>query len=266
MPDRSRRWSAASWLHPGWSWTVRFGGAVGVAWGLVTLLLGSALGGVYSLATGDWHSTGTWTQLWLTIGLAAAAAGIAAWCLTAFAGRRRMLRRNGTAYIVREQARGWSRDEAARFLAESRRQFARVIEVPGPGVLDGSWDWPLDEDAARWDAKLAELAVAFRALNLDDNPGTPNGIFIWAWWAVAMAFGTRITAADRGLVLDVWQRPSTGRTQQQEPVPWSARPHRFGAVTAALSTREFSWPVRLTVTRQLVVRTVWRDAGTSPCC
>lgn len=119
------------WRHPGSAWTVRYGGAVGVGWTVSGLLFGAALGGVYALITGDWRNGTTWGELWLTVGLAVVAVLIGAWCLTAVVGRARLTRRNGTAYILREQARGWDRDDAARFLAESRRQFARVIQVPG---------------------------------------------------------------------------------------------------------------------------------------
>jgi hypothetical protein len=217
------------------------------------VLAGAALGGVYSLVAGDLSNGGTWVQLWLTIGLAVVAAGIAAWCLVAVLGASRVKRRNGTAYIIREQARGWDRDGAEKFLGESRRQFARVIEVPGPVALDNGWDWPLDDGAALWDRKVDELAVAFRALHLDDDAASPNGIFMWAWWSVALAFGMRVTAEERGLSLDIWQRPSYGRTAQEAPMPWESRPLSFGdaltsAALASLATpRELTWPVRLTV-------------------
>jgi len=231
---------------------VRYGGAVGVGWTVSGLLLGAALGGVYSLATGDLSNGGTQVQLWLTVGLTVVAAGIAAWCLVAVLGAGRVRSRNGTAYIIREQAQGWARDDAEGFLTESRRQFARVIEVPGPVALDSGWDWPLDDGAAAWDRKVDELAVAFRALHLDAGAATPSGIFMWAWWSVAMAFGMRVTAAERGLSLDVWQRPSDGRTAQEAPVPWASRPHAFGdalgpALASPVTPRTFSWPVRLTV-------------------
>jgi hypothetical protein len=205
---------------------------------------------VYSLATADWHATGTWVQLWLTIGLTAVAVAVTTACLVVARGRSRMKARNGTAYILKEEARGWDKDDASRFLAETRRQFARVITVPGPAALDSRWDWALD-DAAGWDGRVDSLAVAFRALHADDDPASPSGLFMWAWWPVAMAFGQRVTAAERGLSLDVWQRPGFGRTSQQAPVPWTSRPHAFGSAGDAggLSQRpvEVEWPVRLTV-------------------
>lgn len=237
------------WRHPGWAWTVRYSGVVTVGWTVSGLLLGAALGGVYTLITGDWHQGTTHDELWLTLGLTVVAVVIAAWCLVAVLGRARVTRHNGTAYILRETAQGWARDDAAKFLAESRRQFARVIDVPGPATLDSSWGWTLDDQAERWDAKVNELAVAFRALHLDDDPSSPSGIFLWAWWSVATAFGMRVTAAERGLELDVWQRPSTSRTFQEAPVPWANRPHSFrGAGSTGLNLLEFEWPVSLTAT------------------
>jgi hypothetical protein len=72
-------------------------------------------------------------------------------------------------------------------------------------------DWPLGDGAGRWDGKVVELARAFQVLHSDDNPATPNGMFIWAWWPVTLVLCARLTATDRGLALDVWQRPTRGR-------------------------------------------------------
>jgi len=46
------------------------------------------------------------------------------------------------------------------------------------------------------------------AVYRNDNPHTPNAVFVWAPWPVAMAFGARATARDRNLPLHVRQRPS----------------------------------------------------------
>lgn len=50
--------------------------------------------------------------------------------------------------------------------------------------------------------QVDELTRAFQALRFTDDPGTPNGILMGAAWAVAVAFGQRVTAADRDLVLE----------------------------------------------------------------
>ena len=125
-------------------------------------------------------------------------------------------------------------------------------------MLDNGWGWPLNDEAAMWDRKLDQLAVAFRALHHDDDAESPNGIFMWAWWSVAMAFGMRVTAAERGLLLDVWKRPSFGRTPRRHQCPGRPGHTRCGriplpAVSAGasrLQPAEFTWPVRLDVSRK----------------
>jgi hypothetical protein len=230
-------------------WEKALGGAQALGWGL----FGGAVGGVYSLVAGDWHDGRTWDQLWITMALMVACVVIAAFCLAAAIGRRWVTRSHGTAYVIKEEADAWSKDRVAadKFLAESRRQFAKFVNVPGPVDMDNSWRWKLDDDAAaRWDAKLNELAVAFRALRSSGNPESPNGVFIWAWWPVAMAFGMRVVAAERGLELDVWRRPSFGRTPQEAIVPWESQPHDFGqpgTAAGSLQPLQRTWPMRLTV-------------------
>ena len=169
--------------------------------------------------------------------------------------RRQVLHQNGTAYVIQELAAGWARQDEKEFLDSAGRYFARVLPVPGPGRLGRSWDWPLGNGARHWDGKLDELARSFLALRTADDPGTPNGILMWASWAVAVAFGQRITAADRNLALDVWQRPSHGRAGNVETVIGAQRPHRFGLAgptsLAGLppdsAPSEVTWPARLTV-------------------
>lgn len=257
MPDRAGRDRAGGWLHPGWSWTIRHGRVIGMGYGAFALLAGGALGVVPSLVTGDWKSGQTRDQLWVAIILAILAVLAIGLAETARRGRERMLARNGTAYIIREQARDWNHDEATRFRDGVRRQFARVIEVPGPGEVGRPWDWPLDDGARYWDEKVTELVRAFRVLNLDESRVgtiTPNGVFIWAWWAVAAAFGMRATAADRSLDLDVWQRPGSGRAGIVNATTWDQRPHRFTAAAVAppggLLTSELTWPAELTLSRR----------------
>jgi hypothetical protein len=79
-------------------------------------------------------------------------------------------------------------------------------------------------------------------------------VFIWAWWAVAAAFGMRVTAADRGLQLDVWQRPSNARAGEVKPEIWAQRPLRFGsAVSDGHSlppVTEHIWKAELRVARR----------------
>lgn len=230
-------------------------------YGIAALFAGGALGIVPALATGDWKSGPAWIQLWLCIGLSVIAAAALGFSETARRGRDRMLRQNGTAYIIQEQARFWTDDKAEHFRAGIRRQFARVVQVPGPVETSHGWDWPLDAGARHWDGKVGELVRAFRVLNIDQTrsgTATPNGVFMWAWWAVAMAFGMRVTAADRSLVLDVWQRPGNARMGEVTPRIWAQRPHRFGSAAAPASSLELTehiWPVQLTFSRRGRTRT-----------
>ena len=254
---RLPRWvpSASSFRHPGWSWTVGRDWLIPSAVAVATLFLGAALGGVPAVVAGSWKDPQTRTGTWAVIALSAVGllALLVTWLI--WRGRREMRRRNGTAYVIQETAYGWSADDHRAFLAAVSRQFARTIDVPGPGQLSGPWDWPLGEGAQDWDGKLTDLVRAFQVMQSDDDPDIPKGIFMWAWAPVAIAFGTRAAAADRGLTLNVWQRPSRGRAGRVE-IPLSPpRSHRFGGLPAhtladvlpGSSSRNVRWPAMLTI-------------------
>jgi len=253
MPDPDQ---AGGWQHPGWSWTFRNERLIPSAYWLSGLLAAFALGNLPSLVTDNWKSDTTWVSLWLSVSATVIAAAAFALAETARRGRGRMISGNGTAYVIQELARFWDDDQAARFRAGIHRQFARVIQVPGPVEADRSWDWSLDVDAREWDAKVDELVRAFRVLSIDAaRPGAnrPSGVFLWAYWPVAAAFGMRATAADRALVLDVWERPSHARAGEVDPKIWAQRPLRFlpGPDTGAAGLRfsEHLWPARLELSR-----------------
>jgi hypothetical protein len=242
---------AGRW-HFGWSWTVGKEWLIPSGVAVATLLLGAAFGAISASTPGQKNAY-----------LAVGAAGVVVLILTGVVsrGKERMLRRNGTAYLIEESAREWSPDNSRDFVAGVKRQFARTVQVPGPGKLKigGAWDWPLGDGAQHWDTKLTELTWSFYALHETPRSGeddkTPSGVFMWAWWAVAVAFGLRVTAADRGLKLDIWQRPSRSRAGQVEPRPWSQRPHRFGEdgagslarVLPGSAPQEMTWPAEVTV-------------------
>jgi hypothetical protein len=262
LPVRRRR--GPDWLHPGWSWTV---GRVWVITGLsasVTLILGAVLGALPAVFAGSWRSAQTRDQTWVLIGLTVAGLAAAVTAIVLHRKRRWVLRQNGTAYVIRELASDWDRQDEEVFLSAAGRYFARVMKVPGPGQLGRSWNWPLGPGAQQWDGKVDELARAFQALRSADDPETPNGILMWASWAVAVAFGLRVSAADRDLVLDIWQRPSHGRAGDVESVMGSQRAHRFGYARPMPPTEllpdfipwESTYQARLTATHQ--------DAG-EPC-
>ena len=263
LPSAARLLSRARWIRlttllrpPGWSWTVGQDWLIPFVVAVATLFLGAALGGLPALVAGTWTDPQTRIGTWVVLALSAFGllALLASWLI--WHGRREILRRNGTAFIIQETASGWSADENRMFLAAVKRQFARKIDVPGPGRLSGPWSWPLGDAAQDWEGRLTELIRAFQALWSDDDPATPTGIFIWAWAPVAIAFGTRVAAADRGLVLDVWQRPSRGRAGDFEVGSSSQRPHQFGvgqnagALQHGLpgdSGREYWWPAQVTI-------------------
>jgi hypothetical protein len=228
--------------HPGWSWTVRRASLLTACGSTAWLLAGAALGTVSTLLTGDWHAGQTWTVLWVTIALAAGGVILFTALAIVRKGRDGMLQRNGIAYIVREQARGWQHDQPDQFMDEARRRFVNVIEVAGPAQLGSSWDWPLDDGARQWDEKLDELARSFRSLYLANKAAaTTSTIFIYSYWALAVALGARLTAADRALELAVGQRPSDARAGKVSPDLWSHTPQSFTdplLVPAVLQRRE----------------------------
>ena len=256
-----RRRRELEWLHPGWSWTVGRAWVITALSASVTLILGAVLGALPSLLAGSWRDPQTRDQTWVLIGFTVASLAAAVTAIVLHRKRRWVLRENGTAYVVRELTGDWDRQNEQAFLDSAGRYFARVVKVPGPGQLGRPWDWPLDSGAQRWDSKANELTRSFQALRSVDDAGTPNGIVMWAPWAIALAFGMRTTAADRDLVLDVWQRPSHGRAGNVETVIGAQRPHRFGypgpvplaELLPESAPREVTWDVRLKATQQDLV-------------
>jgi hypothetical protein len=255
-PVRRRR--GPDWLHPGWSWTVGQAWVITALSASVTLILGAVLGALPALLAGNWSDPQTRFQTWVLIGFAVIGLVAAVIAIVLYRKRRWVLHQNGTAYVVRELASDWARQEEKAFLDSAGRYFARVIKVPGPGQLGRSWDWPLGAGAQHWDGKIDELAHSFQALRSVDDPDTPNGVLMWASWAVAVAFGLRVTAADRDLVLDVWQRPSHGRAGDVEGALGTQRPHRFGdaepvpwaELLPESAPCEFTWHAKLTTTQR----------------
>jgi hypothetical protein len=255
-PTKRRR--GPDWLHPGWSWTVGNAWVISGLSASVTLILGAVLGALPALLVGGWSDQQTRLQAWVVIGFAIASLVAAVIAIVLYRKRRWVLHQNGTAYVIRELASHWDREDEKAFLDSAGHYFARVIEVPGPGRLGRPWDWPLGPDAQQWDSKVDELTRSFQALRTIDDPRTPNGILMWASWAVAVAFGLRVSAADRDLVLDIWPRPSHGRAGNVETVVGTQRPHRFGyadpvplaELLPESAPREYTWPTKLRTTKR----------------
>jgi hypothetical protein len=252
LASRWRR-AAGRLLHPGWSWTVGRDWLIPSCVAVVTLFLGAAVGGLPALLAGSWDDPQTRIATWASLALAVAGLFALTGTGLIWRGRNGVLRRHGTAYVIQETARGWTPNDQQIFLTEVKRHFARRIDVPGPGKLSGSWDWPLDEAARAWDGKVTELVRAFQALRSNDDPATPKGIFMWAWAPVAIAFGMRATAADRAMVLDVWQRPSKARAGDVEIPAWSQGSHRFSSppltsVMPGTGPSEHRWPAEVAIT------------------
>ena len=255
LPPLRRARAVRRFRSPGWSWTVGRDWLIPSAVGAASLFLGAALGGLPGLLAGSWADPQTRIQVWAAVALGAIGLAALLATLLMWRGRNGILRENGTAYIIQETAGEWAADDAQAFLASARRQFARTIEVPGPGRLDPPWDWSLGERMHEWDGKATELTRAFQALHSNDGH-LPNGIFMWAWAPVAMAFGARVAAADRDLDLDVWQRPSRGRSGDLE-IPSRSQPsHRFGCGTRSAALAELLpgsalqhcvWPVQVSI-------------------
>lgn len=244
------------------TWVLRQGRLIAALVGLGTWAFGVGVSAGLVLIQGGLSAGSSRRLQWTTfpaLGLAIAL-WAAAW--TVHTARNRMLRRNGIAYLLREQARDWAQDSPDNFYAEVRERFADVITVPRAAAVGRTWDWPLDRDARLWDAKVTDLVRTFRVLldavharnREEGTSGVPDAIFVTAWWAVAMAFGRRLRLGIRNWEPEVWQRPSDGRSGQVMPVPWSRqRPHTFAgrAVPAppGLTPRWLTWEADLTVTR-----------------
>jgi hypothetical protein len=258
MNSPARRRRGPDWLHPGWSWTVGRAWVITALSASVTLILGAVLGALPALLVGSWSDPQTRFQTWVLIGFTVASLLAAVTAIVLYRKRRWVLHENGTAYVIRELASDWDRQDERVFLDSAGRYFARVIKVPGPGQLGRSWDWPLGHGTQLWDGKIDELARSFQALRSVDDPGTPNGILMWASWAVAVAFGLRVSAADRDLVLDVWPRPTHGRAGEVGTVLGTQRPHRFGyarpvplaELLPESAPRNFTWRAKLTTTQR----------------
>lgn len=189
-----------------------------------TALVGAALG---VLGDGIVNNKGNASHWWAggvfaVCGLAFGAVGGWLW----WSGKR-LQSQYGTAYVIDEIADTWTYEEKRSFLMTMRTWFVRTLTVPGPADLGADWRWPLDEGAHLWSNRVDDLVRAFWATHFNDDHVTANAVFVWAAWPVAVAFGARAVAGRRGLVLQVRQRPSSGRMGNRDTVDWKQSPHAF---------------------------------------
>jgi hypothetical protein len=187
--------------------------------------LGAALGVVPDIAVDGWRAAPA-RQLWFALFSGCAGVFLGAGGLL-WRRRSRLLRRRGTAYIVHQRAADWTIEETEAFVRAVRAQFAATMLVPGPDDLDGDWDWPLDRRTDEWDVQTDLLVRYFWAAHFNDEAATPNAVFLWASWPVALAFGTRAVTGRRGLALEVRQRPSYGRAGTLKHVDFRRPGHTF---------------------------------------
>lgn len=202
---------------------------VSVLFAAATLFLGAAAGtlpGALDEARGSHGSLSTWST-WLTAGFGVAGIVllvIATWRWVR-AGRIRRLR--GTAYVIIEETPDWRLENKAAVLAEVKAGFDEMLEVLGPSGLGFDWNWGTDERTApQWDRRADELVNSFLAVQRNDDLSTPNAVFIWAPWPVAMALGARTSARERNMALHVRQRPSNASVRTRPKLTDTAHDFR----------------------------------------
>lgn len=185
-----------------------------------TLFVGAAAGalpGALDEARGSHGSWSTWS-MWLTAGFRAAGTALLAIAVWRWSRGGKIRRLRGTAYIVYEEAERWRPEDKQIVLAEIGAGFDKVLEILGPRELGFDWYWrAAGHTAPQWDRRVEELVSSFRAVHHTDDHGTPNAVFVWAPWPVAMAFGARASARGRNVPLNVRQRPSNAGTRGRQP-------------------------------------------------
>lgn len=245
------------WLrHPNWAWTMRHVALVAGIASLASWFFGLGVDKLLDFLESAHKSEEGGTLGWMA-GFIVAAALLALAAHTARKGRDRMLRTNGTAFVVMEKADDWREFNHDNFYKEARKRFARLVEVP---VLK-KWGWPMDDRARYWEERFAELLASFRALyraeteQTDGSPATATGIFMTAPQPAAMALGYRFRAAVTDMDLGVWPRPSHVREGKVPLVFWDQRAHHYESLdrlpqpgTVAVR-EEHLWDVSLTVDR-----------------
>lgn len=185
-------------------------GFIGVFFTVATAALSAAGGIVPDLAVEGWTGgRGGWLLGFVTLGVVTVAAGAGLWWW-----RNRLRQRLGVAYVVNEVAAGWTPEQKEGFLSDVRDRFAVFRPVPPLRGFDRAAVWPQGPEATRWGRDVDSLVRHFRVASYDPDgrdATLDRSLFVWAPWPVAVAFGHRVTAGERGLALRVRQRDSFGR-------------------------------------------------------
>lgn len=213
------------------------------------LVVGGIVGSIPDIVAGDPSKLDFWIRS--RVGAISAVIGLGV-LVSYFAVTRRrimVLAGRGTSYVVDSPAETWKPEEKQVYLTEAAREFADVIEVPGPTGLS-NWRWPLGEGAGRWSDAVDDLVLSFRSVQANDDGATPNSVVCWAMFPVAVGFAARACSADRNLTLAIRQRPSRGRAGPIEVPDWKQPAHSFEPITldSRLGTAHSPRAVRLTLT------------------
>lgn len=219
-----------------------------IAFAVFTAAAGAVLGVVPDLVAGNTSQEEfqlkAWAGGWLAVG------GLVALLLGWLFWRKRdvLLAQRGTVYVVDSPAEDWTPESKEVFLKGAVNEFASVLHVPGPTGLT-TWRWPTDERAVHWSDAVDELVLSYRSVFVNDDSATPNSVVCWSWFAVAIAWTSRLKAAERNLRLSVRQRPSPGGRQAEiDTPPWSQGVHSFARLEAYQATGEILGPRPLHLT------------------
>jgi hypothetical protein len=216
---RSRRPLAGEW---------RTGALFAAATALLSGCLGLLPGAADNAVRNGWGGGGQGWTAWLTVAFGVLGLTTLAWAARRWYRWQKIRAERGTAYVIEEEAIAWRHEEKQWVLSELVGEFARVLRVPGPEALGERWRWQADvKGAPEWDRRTDQLVQSFWAVHYNDDQVTRNAVFVWAPWAVAMAFGARATARRRGLVLHVRQRPSSGAAGQRHELSLEDQAHDF---------------------------------------
>lgn len=181
---------------------------LGLAFTLANVLLSAWLGTLLSASDQDNRSQLAVIAGWivLIVGLGSLAAALLGWR------RRGKLRSEaGTAYLVKEHGRAWDAVDDSDFETLLTNRFDATIRVAGPRTTDAGWTWGLDErEGPAWDDQVDRLVDAVHISNSLDRPGSPNVLFVWCHWPVALELGRRLRQKHRGFGFSIGQRPSFG--------------------------------------------------------